>query len=403
MKILVYDTIGWGHHIEYIHHLYMYAGEQRKDDQFVFALSDEFSETMKNLHFPNYDNVKVLTIHPDKPLRLQGRWMKQWTTCYKGYRLLKHYIEMVKPDRVVLNTLFNYMPFLALEPKHKKLVSGILYIIPRRKSAQTTSRWKRWSDDLRMRLYAKGRIFNDVFLLNDPESPDIYNRKYKTHVFKYLPDPTTFSAQPETCCKTVPESGKITFLHFGGMGERKGTFDILDAIEQLTDDELKQSKFIFAGRIVSNPETYKHFIDRIDKLKRKSLHTNIVFQEGFLPFDQLDTLLEQADYILVPYKNTEQSSGVISHAARFSKPVIGPKEGLLGYLIDTYCMGHSLERINGETLAIAFKQAIAGKLPSIANPGISYLKECTPQRFAACMFGEQIRPFKKEQGLLARV
>lgn len=49
-------------------------------------------------------------------------------------------------------------------------------------------------------------------------------------------------------------------------------------------------------------------------------------------------------YILIPYTNTNQSSGVIGYASYFNKTVIGPKEGLLGQIIQSYNLGLTLSK-----------------------------------------------------------
>ena len=49
------------------------------------------------------------------------------------------------------------------------------------------------------------------------------------------------------------------------------------------------------------------------------------------------------NYLLIPYKNICQSSGVLSYAASFKVPVIAPGLGLLGKLIKRNRLGYLLK------------------------------------------------------------
>lgn len=381
MKILVFDTIGRGHHIEYIHHLYMYAGTRMQEHDFIFALSEEFLFMHKEMYFPLYSNIKIIYFKESEIKRAVKGVFKQWRTNYNEYILLKKYIKDYQPDKVVLNALFHYMPFLACSTLKKGLISGILYIIPDRKVVKR-SYIKKLADNLRLWMYAKGHIFNKVFLLNDTEYPSIYNHKFNTDVFNFLPDPyVNTNDNSITSIKSIDTKGKRVFLHFGGMGERKGTFDILDAIGLLNKECKLKSIFIFAG-VVSNPSMHKKFTDIINKLNADA---EILFIEGFVPFEELGNLCSITDYILVPYKNVEQSSGSISHAAQYGKAVIGPEKGLLGYLIKKYKLGIILQQTDGKNLADCFKKLILNE-NVLSIDGDEYLQICTPENFSKIMF-----------------
>jgi hypothetical protein len=54
---------------------------------------------------------------------------------------------------------------------------------------------------------------------------------------------------------------------------------------------------------------------------------------------------------LIPYKNSEQSSGVLGYAAQFNIPVVGPSSGLLGKLIKKNKLGYTINDITSASLA----------------------------------------------------
>lgn len=138
----------------------------------------------------------------------------------------------------------------------------------------------------------------------------------------------------------------ILYLHFGGLNRRKGTLDIMEAIDLLSSEDLKSKVFIFAGKIDDNIK--KEFYE----LKKKNEYKSkiIVFDE-FCSYEFINNLCFSCDCILVPYHNTNQSSGVIGYAGYFKKPVIAPSKGLLGYLVREYNLGITLQEMDNQNLS----------------------------------------------------
>lgn len=384
MKTLVYDTNSFGHHLEYIYHIYIYAGTRSCHRKFTFVLSYEFKLYDQFKYLPYYDNVEISFIPSKIIKKLHSR--SKLLSSLKQTCLLFKYIRKIDPDKVVINSFVEFMPFLAFVINRKSFISGVLYIIPRHKSWKV-SVIKKIIDFARMFIYAKSPIFENVFLLNDVDSPDYYNKLYHSTKFSYLVDPFVPILDIPLKIKhlTFPKE-KIKFLHFGGMGERKGTFTILSAIRLLNDKYRSKALFIFAG-VISDPEMHKLFIDEIEKLSNE---VNIYFREGFIPFPELGFICEQSDYILVPYKNVAQSSGVIGYAAQFGKPVIGPNDGLLGKLINSYEMGITLSKVDAATLASTFENIISGNLKIEINSK-RYLEVATPENFAEIILNDKIQ------------
>ena len=130
----------------------------------------------------------------------------------------------------------------------------------------------------------------------------------------------------------------VIYSHFGALDERKGTLEILKAIS-LSNLTLKDKyNFIFAGKV--NSSIKYEFYQLIDQLKNKAV---IHVYDEFVDSDFIASLCSASNYLLIPYANVCQSSGVLSYAAQFKVPVIGPKLGLLGKLIKRYRMGYLLE------------------------------------------------------------
>ena len=88
----------------------------------------------------------------------------------------------------------------------------------------------------------------------------------------------------------------------------------------------------------------------------------------------------QCDAVLIPYKNTESSSGIIGHAASSQKPVITINKGLLGDIVKQYKLGWLIEESSPVFIADGIRKCISKKFPKINSE--EYLKAHTAIKFA---------------------
>ena len=127
----------------------------------------------------------------------------------------------------------------------------------------------------------------------------------------------------------------------GDMRERKGTLDILKAILELPQSELYRFHFIFAGKV---SEEIKEIFYQL--LGAMSQQTKISVFDEFCDYSFLGSLCSLSDYILIPYKQVGQSSGIIGYAVQFEKPVLAPSKGLIGKLVKRYNLGYCIPEIS---------------------------------------------------------
>lgn len=379
MNLLIFNTESVGHYLEYTHHLYMYAYRHMPEDTITFVLPSSFRERIAYRKFPEQENLRMIFLTTEEMAVYVQRNSILWKSLHET-SLLKKYIKLVKPDAVFLPSLAFYIPWIFCMGK-KIPISGIEYRIPGWRAGKISFR-TRMSDKLKLLIYAFSPSIRKVLLLNDKTYTDIYNKQFATSRFTFLPDPIVPICQNESISFPIPIqefAGRKVFLHCGGMGERKGTFIILESIRLLPLEVRRKTVFIFAGKINKKDEIL--FKKSVEELSQS---TKIYFIEGFLRFEEFAGLFQCADYVLVPYKNVLQSSGVIGYAAQFGKPVIGPAEGLLGNLITEYRLGYTLPQLNTSNLS-----SLIGELTQIdthAIDGTSYLNRCTPENFAKIVF-----------------
>lgn len=342
-KYLIFDDQLSGHHLEYIHHLHEGACDQ-KDSDFIFAVPKSFQELKNKLIWKKSDNVHYHFLSNER-VKIGGNLLMQ---SYRKSKIVKKIALHYAVDEVFFVSLMSFLPAIALIlPKNIK-ISGIIYLI-------YLYRWKHSSlaqkivDSLKYLFLSNRDNIKCVFILNDKSAPVYLNKKFNASKFTYLPDP--FQPIEENNLQNIRERYKIpkeniVYLHFGGLSARKGTLKILDALELIDEDKLKGKSFIFAGKIYDDikDEFYKKYKNLHDKVQ-------ILCFDEFCEYSFLGSLCLSSDFILLPYSNTAQSSGIIGYGAQFNIPVVVPNSGLLGKLVKRYKLGYSTDISSSDKIA----------------------------------------------------
>lgn len=333
-KILIYDLKTEGHHIEYLHHLYVGALSSRND--YVFAVGKDFLRRSVDFQWDKSENIRFIYLDNEEG---EGNVLKK---SWRMNRQLKKVVKQEKPDKIFLNTLMNFMPFLPYSVGKSK-VSGIIYSIYLHDFA-SASFLNKLSNKLKYRLLSKKKSIENIFILNDNDSVLKLNEIWKTDKFKYLTDPyIPFENENIKDLRKeldIPEDKQI-ILHLGYLEERKGTLEVLDMIENTPIEERRKYCVVFAGRI--DNDIKEKFFNRIELLKNT---IQIITKIEFLPYDLMGSLVFTADKVVLPYRIVNASSGIIGYCAQFKTPVYVPNKGLIGKLVEKYNIGRAVDKFN---------------------------------------------------------
>lgn len=380
-KILIYNDILSGHNLEYIHHLHEGACENKGID-FIFAVPNKFKDVKDKLIWKESANVKFHFLS-DHDIKLTGNLVMQ---SYKKSRIVRKIALKYSVDEVFFIVLMGFLPVISFFLPHKIKISGIIYLI-------YLYRWKssplilKIFDCLKYLILSKGRNFKNIFILNDKSAPVYLNKKFKTTKFVYLPDPYLAIDKNKVFnirkMKNIPNEN-IVYLHFGALASQKGTLEILNAIEILNSSDLRDKCFIFAGKI--NKDIKDEFYKKYNKLKDKV--QLIVFDE-FCEYSFFGSLCLSSDYILLPYKRTSQSSGIIGYGAQFNIPVIVPNSGLLGKMVRKNNLGYLIETGTDEKIADFIKNKSAKNY--YKNNETCYINEHNTSQFIQSVFSKLIK------------
>jgi len=97
-------------------------------------------------------------------------------------------------------------------------------------------------------------------------------------------------------------------------------------------------------------------------------------------FNPIDTneVFKIADVVLVPYINFFSSSNILGLAAKYNKPLIASKLGVMEVLVTQYKLGVTLSPYRIEEIAEAIKQML---IKPVSIDGSAYLKDHTAAVF----------------------
>lgn len=362
MKVLVFTHIMGGHHLEYIHHLYETAALD-KDNNYVFLLPHSYNDVKDKFEWVTLQNV-TFDFFEDCLFQEDPSSVSQMlSNSYRICKYLGNYSRDNGIDVIYSNHMIVFVPFAPLFIKQAKIV-GVIYRIFLHDIDELSLKQKTL-DRIKYYIMSYFKVYKRVLILNDQESADHLNSLYHTNKFSFLPDPyLPLQSKKATDIreKYNIDKSKTLFVHFGAMNSNKGTIEILRSVKELVLDEKEKYTFFFAGRIAEDIRDV--FYGLYERLKNS---VQIVVIDQYCDYDFFSSLCTSCDAILIPYKRTSQSSGLIGYASQFGKPVIAPSKGLLGTLVRKYKLGILINDRTPQSLISAYKKVANGQFVSPSN------------------------------------
>lgn len=346
MKILIFDNYITGHHIEYLNYIYKFAIED-SNNNYIFYVPEEFKFKKKNYCWPRGENIEFKFLNTKQIEKIKGNKIKiSWNIS----KLLGQIQKKENANYIILINLAHFIPFLPIFIRKTK-VRGIIYKIYLYNKLSKLDIIKNF---IRYKIMSICKIYDKTFILNDTKSTNTLNKIYRTTKFFYLPDPvpdiSKYKLKDLRNELGIKKEKKI-FLHIGSLDKRKGTLEILKAIKLLKDPTYNH--FIFAGKINTNIKD--KFDVLVADIRKSSKCNKIHIIDEFINEELMHNLYFTSDYILIPYLETSQSSGILGYAAAFEKKVIGPDSGLIGNIINSFNLGWVLPQITPEEIAKSIK------------------------------------------------
>ncbi len=324
MRIIIFDYILSGHHMEYIHNIY--ENIQYDNNLYYFALPREDFNTIKNNYRWNNKSKNINFYFFDS-------FMVNFHIQKKEINRL---IKIINPDKfffIMLQPMYKIIPFI-LNKGIK--VSGIHYYI-------YLYEWKNLSLLRKIRnityysFLTRNKNVSHVYILNDIVSTDLLNKLFKTNKFFYLVDPVqNLKKSNEIYYRNLKRNDTEKIIaHLGSLDISKGTLDIMHTLLSFDNKYHNNCHFVFAGKV--NTKIKNQFYELVNQIEKKNINITVI--DKYLTLDEMDSLLQITSLLLCPYKRTSQSSGIIGYAAQYKIPVFAYDKGLLAKLIKRNNLG----------------------------------------------------------------
>ncbi|MFN3380136.1 MAG: glycosyltransferase, partial [Runella zeae] len=116
-----------------------------------------------------------------------------------------------------------------------------------------------------------------------------------------------------------------------------------------------------------------------EKAEKKYPDVSFVKHIRFFNPNDTNEVIKLADVVLVPYINFFSSSNILGLAAKYNKPMIASKLGVMGALVNQYKLGLTVAPQKPAAIAEAIKYYL--NHPSATIDGQKYLEDHTAEVF----------------------
>lgn len=338
MVRLIYDSAITGHHSEYIYHLVKYLSEFHSEDVYYFVVSEELKIAFPEIISESEGCSSIVWEFIPQSVIKKIHNLSLLKRSFAEMELVEQYASKFFAAEVFL-LYFNIFQLALIFKRPSIKLKGILFLqFLRMEKATLKDKLKYYRKYLITKWYTINPKITTVFILNDQKTVDYLNNEFRTNIFKMLPDPIPVYNEEKGFqiheYYNIPINKKI-LLHVGSIDPRKGTYEIIDSVDLLSDKENEEYAILIVGKA-------KFDIQNIirEKLSAlKNINFTIVFDNTFVSNERLKSLFLQSYAVLMPYKNVEASSGIMGHAAIANKCILAPDSGLIGEIIKQYKLG----------------------------------------------------------------
>lgn len=186
----------------------------------------------------------------------------------------------------------------------------------------------------------------------------------------------------------IPEDAVV----FGLIGAHRSGKGVQEALSIMAEWKPKTDKpvvLLLAGECL--PAFEEELQSSLSEWGLEEREVRLITDLRFLSREDLSACFTCSDYLLMPYRNVYGSSGILGHAARYRKPVLASKGGLIGHLTREYGLGHTFKPTNGNAFLDALDKAIAGDVSQDESGAERYLNANSVESFQQTLLDNEFR------------
>lgn len=325
-------------------------------------LSDVVVSTGLELKF-----LSELQLAPLRQHRLAARGFAQWSTARKC---------LMETGGQLFLPFFDHAAFGAAADRRAVTgqISGIIFRPPNAYNHPSSLRHRVDSARRWLTYMSTRRAVRQLFTLDEVAAQAAVSRA--TGLLTYLPDPAPDLSLLHERVREPRTDGRQVFLLFGALGRRKGIFMVLEALSHMRAERRAAMAFRFVGRVL--PQDRQAFIERFEVAHNAYPEMVFEWRDNFVSDAALAQEIVNCDVLLAPYQDHVGSSGVMFWATAAGKPLIGQRTGLIGYQLEHYDLGFTVDTTDPLALSRAL-DTVGAKVGKPRN--YAFLQAHSPAAF----------------------
>ncbi|MGF1522992.1 MAG: glycosyltransferase [Leptolyngbyaceae cyanobacterium] len=370
-NILLFDLEITGHHSSYIYYLTSYWKKHCIVGNLHIVVSPRFLEQYPDItaiaSTANLSTIQFTAITQAEYKTLVSRvnGLASLKRALQEWHLLRKYAEQLTANHCLLLYL-DRSHFPIILRRHLPCPFSSIYFRPTFHystfSSHITQKWENiqaWRERTQISLGLAHPMAHTLFCL-DPFAVKQINQLLGRSQAVYLPDPVPLQPSLDQEVFTLRNSLGIApsrkiFLLFGALNERKGIYEIIEALNKLSDNQSERLCFLVVGKLSSSDIV--PIRTRLQELQ-ESQPIQIIVQNDFVPEETVLSYFHLADIVLAAYQQHVGMSGILVRAAAAQKPTICSNYGLMGEVTRQYQLGLLVNSQSSDSIAEAIVQCL---------------------------------------------
>jgi glycosyltransferase involved in cell wall biosynthesis len=379
----VYDSARTGHHGEFLRHIAAHCADGPLHSAVGIACHPEIAQSIAEC-FPS------LAVH-SLDIRLCAEMERCRSAFRRGrldFRLMLDAANRLNAPRILAMWLNPMQVHLALACHERTTFRGILlnHQRPSDRPQGLLKRLKQGRKRIMLSALARSSAVERIFLLNDEAAARDWNQTLGRDLCRGLFDPVNYEIPRTARAAGKSVSREFNILLFGSMEPRKGVLELLQALEHLGNlGESRPICLSIVGRFQSS--SYRSLVEHVSKRINHSIRgVSVEIVDEHVAPGHAAEIFSRADCVAIAYIGFVGSSGVLGQAARFGKPAIASREGLIGRLVNEYGLGLLVDPTDPSAYAKGIAQLLRGDFYLDPQAADRYCQERSREAFCRELF-----------------
>jgi glycosyltransferase involved in cell wall biosynthesis len=380
-RLMLFDMALGGHHGNYIQYLIDYAYERNFLGEIDIVVLPQFSDihqdTVKAISDAKHPRINLVSISIAEEATLGSRnsGINRAMRNFREWGIFCKYAQKLQTTYALIMYLDTYALPIAFGKKSPCSFSGI-YFRPTfhyDTFANYQPSWKKniqhWREKITLDQILRRSQLHKLLCLDPFAIKSLQSHQYSTKTV-HLADPV--SSNPPVLgdlssfqTKLGIEQSRRVFLLFGALDERKGIYQLLEAIQLLPPELLQYFCLLLVGK--TNPTEQAKIQPKISAL-RQAYPVQILEIYDYIPEIEVPKYFQCADVILATYQRHVGMSGILLLAASAGKPVLSSSYGLMGELVMVHRLGLAVDSTIPQEITQALLKYILETSSTFCDP-----------------------------------